>query len=60
MGILKANVSVELLPAQVEKILDENGKISEEIKYYLPQGLAIHVKHVRNFLAEYEAISRMK
>ena len=51
-GIVKANISNELMPAQVEKVVDEKGKLSEETKFYLPQALAIHVKHVRKLLQQ--------
>ena len=49
-GVIKANVGYELLPAQIESILDDSGKIDEEIKYYLPQALAVNVTVVREFL----------
>jgi len=49
-GVIKSNVARELISAHVEKILDESGEITEETKFYLPQALAIHVKHVRNLL----------
>ncbi len=51
-GIVKANWSTELMPAQVETIHDGKGNIEEETKYYLPQALAIHVKHVRELIAK--------
>ena len=54
-GIIKANISSELLPAHVETILDEHGKLEEETKFYLPQALAVHVKHVRKLLSEVDA-----
>ena len=46
-GVIKANYARELLPAQVERILNEGGGISEETRFYLPQALGIHVSHVR-------------
>lgn len=49
-GIVKANIGHELMPAQVEKVVDEKGELSEETKFYLPQALAIHVKHLRKLL----------
>ena len=49
-GILSQNVARELHPAQVEKVLDEGGNMTEETRFYLPLGLAIHVKHVRKLL----------
>ena len=53
-GVVKSNVAREVMPAQIEKILDESGEITEETKFYLPQGLAIHVKHVRNMMKRIE------
>jgi hypothetical protein len=50
-GIVKANVSHELLPVQVETIVDEKGRLEEQTKFCLPQGLAIHVKHVRQLIS---------
>lgn len=49
-GVVTANVARELLPAQIERIYDEGGQIEEEIKFHLPQALAIHVMHVRAIL----------
>ncbi len=49
-GIITANYARELLPAHVERILEENGQISEETNFYLPQALGIHVSHVRAVL----------
>lgn len=54
LGIVKANVSYELLPVQVEKIVDEQGRVEEETKFFLPQALAIHVCHVRDVIADLE------
>ena len=48
--MVTANVARELLPAQIERIYDEGGQIEEEIKFHLPQALAIHVMHVRTIL----------
>ena len=53
-GILSQNVARELHPAQIERVLDEGGNLEEETRFYLPQGLAIHVKHVRTMLNEIE------
>lgn len=54
-GIIKANVSNELLPVQIETILDEAGELEEETKFYLPQALAIHVKHIRRLISQVSA-----
>lgn len=51
-GIIKANVSRELLPAQVLTYVDEENQISEETRFYLPQAVAIHVMHLRTMLQE--------
>ncbi len=51
-GIIVANVSYHLLPAQIETVLQENGSLEEEIKFLLPQALAVNVKHVRDLMNE--------
>lgn len=49
-GIVIANVSYHLLPIQIESVLDEKNQVLEETRYLLPQGLAVHVKHLRAML----------
>jgi len=51
-GIVIANVSYHLLPAQIESVLDEEKRIIEETKFLLPQGIAVHVKHLREMLGQ--------
>lgn len=51
-GIVKANIGAELMPVQIETVVDGNGKIEAKTKFYLPQALAIHVNHVRQFVME--------
>lgn len=51
-GIIKANVSRELLPAQVLTVVDEKNQITEETRFYLPQAIAVHVMHLRAVLQE--------
>jgi len=51
-GIIVANVSYHLLPAQVETVLQENGSLDEEVKFLLPQALAVNVKHVKQLISE--------
>jgi Trypsin-like peptidase domain len=51
-GVVTANVSYELLPVQVEEIVDDKGQITEETKFYLPQALAIGVRVIRQFFAQ--------
>ena len=55
-GIIVANVSYHLLPVQVETVLQENGSLDEEVKFLLPQALAVNVKHVREFMNEIGAV----
>jgi S1-C subfamily serine protease len=49
-GIIIANVSYHLLPAQISSVLDEDNQILEETQFMLPQALAVNVKHVQAFL----------
>jgi len=51
-GIVTANRAYHLLPAQIETVLDEKNQLIEEIKFMLPQALAIHVKHLRSILEQ--------
>lgn len=46
-GVVVSNVSHHLLPAQIERVLDQNGGVTEETQFLLPQALAVHVRHVR-------------
>lgn len=50
-GIVIANVSYHLLPSQIESVLDDTGTVTEETRFMLPQGIAVHVKHARQLLA---------
>jgi hypothetical protein len=52
-GVVTKNWASELAPAQIETILDEKGQVQGDTKFYLPQALAIHVKHVRAALAAF-------
>ena len=52
-GIVIANVSYYLLPAQIESVLDEKNNLIAETYYLLPQAVAVHVKHVRAFIQQY-------
>jgi hypothetical protein len=49
-GIVVANKEYEALPVQITSVLDEKNQPIEQIRYMLPQGLAVHVKHVRALL----------
>lgn len=48
-GVVIGNVSYHLFPSQIETILDEENKYIEEVKYLMPQGLAVHSKHLLAF-----------
>jgi hypothetical protein len=51
-GIVIANVNYHLMPSQVESVLDESNQMYEEIKYMLPQALAVNVKHISKLISE--------
>lgn len=51
-GIVIANVNYHLLPAQIESVWDEEKRIEEETRFLLPQGIAVHVKHLREMLGQ--------
>lgn len=51
-GIIIANAQYHLLPSQIESILNQNGKVEEEIKYILPQALAVNVRHLRELMKD--------
>ena len=46
-GVIVANVSYHLLPAQIESVLDEKNDIYEEMRYMLPQAAAVNIRHGR-------------
>ena len=50
-GIIVANTSYHLLSAQIEKVAEGDTTI-EEIKYLLPQAIAVNVKHLSEFFNE--------
>lgn len=47
VGVLVANVSYHLAPAQVEEVLNADNTSYGETRFMLPQGLAIPVKYIR-------------
>lgn len=49
-GIIIANAGYHLLPAQIETIHNNEGLVEEEIKYLLPQAIAVNVKHLKEFI----------
>jgi hypothetical protein len=54
VGVIVANLERELLPAQVLSAYREDGSKSEEISYFLPNGIAIGCDHVAELVAEAE------
>ena len=50
VGMILDNVEHHLLPAHVERIVDQKGGVTEEHEYFLPGGLAIHWSHLREFV----------
>lgn len=46
-GMITGNTAHELYPAHVEIIYDEQDKLTEETRFYLPQGLAVNVRWLR-------------
>ncbi len=54
VGVASANIQRELAPAMVFTALDDKNDILEETKYMLPQGLAVHVKHLHRLLMRLE------
>ena len=58
LGMVIANISHHLLPAQIETVHDEEGEIEEQTSFMLPQALAVHFKIIGEFLeASEERIS---
>jgi hypothetical protein len=54
-GVVVANVERELLPAQVIRAVRDDGSPLEEIRYFLPNGLAVAYMHVSEILNEASA-----
>ena len=52
LGMVVANVSYHLLPAQITTVHDETGQIEEQTQFMLPQGLAVNVEIIREFLED--------
>ncbi|MDX2299440.1 MAG: serine protease [Xanthomonadaceae bacterium] len=46
-GVIVANVSSHLLPAQIESVLDEKNNIYEETRFMLPQAAAVNIRFAR-------------
>jgi hypothetical protein len=55
LGMLVGNADYELHPTHVYRCLDDDDKLIEEARYLLPQGLAVSVQNIRDFLADASA-----
>lgn len=55
-GMVVANVSYHLLPAQIESVIDNGAKTEEHVSYMLPQALAVNSKHVLTAIAAARAL----
>lgn len=51
-GVVVANIAYQLEPAQVVSVLDQKNNLLEQVQYFLPQSIAVHVGHLRSLLKE--------
>ena len=56
-GIAAWNADRDLVPAKTYEVFEDDSKIHEETKYFMHQGLAIHVKHLREMLVDAQSSS---
>ena len=47
IGVLISNALYHLLPAEVQVSLNAANTLVDEVKYLLPQGIAVNVRHLR-------------
>ncbi|OBB77875.1 serine protease [Mycobacterium sp. 852014-52144_SCH5372336] len=47
VGVIVANAAYHLLPAQIEAVLSQDNSSYEEVRYLLPQAVAVSVEHLR-------------
>lgn len=50
-GVIVANSEYHLLPVQIESVLDADGNLREDVRYMLPQAIAVNVVHLRPLLS---------
>jgi len=50
LGMIVRNVQYNLIPTQIETVVNENNVVKEETKYLMPLGLAVHAKHIKEFI----------
>jgi hypothetical protein len=53
IGMLIANRATHLMPAQLERVEGPAGVV-EEVRYYLPYGLALSWEHLQEFVATWD------
>jgi hypothetical protein len=47
IGVLKSNAQYHLLPAEVTMALKADNTMIDEVSYFLPQGIAVNIGHLR-------------
>jgi hypothetical protein len=59
IGVIVSSSSYHLLPIQIETTLNSANMLLDEVKYLLPQALAVNVEHVQPLYPRYlEASAR--
>jgi hypothetical protein len=48
IGVLVSNAEYHLLPAHVQIALNAANTLLDEVKYFLPQGIAVNIRHLRS------------
>lgn len=46
-GVIVANHSSELLPHQIEKVIDSKNRVEETTRFMLPQAVAVNINHMK-------------
>lgn len=47
IGVVIANRAYHLLPTQIESVLDEKNNLLEEVRFMMPQAIAVNIQHLR-------------
>jgi hypothetical protein len=58
IGVVIANAAYHLAPAQIEEVLNADNTSYGEVRFMLPQGLAVSVHHIRAMYDEAVAESQ--
>jgi hypothetical protein len=48
IGVLVSNAEYHLLPAHVQLSLNTANTLADEVRYFLPQGIAVNICHLRS------------